>query len=67
MDQYEDGEEEIVEAGMLGSDDEDCQKIYNCEDTTQRKGVLHHMFLIMTDTVREFSLQLQYLQNKFGL
>ena len=65
---YGDGEEEIVEAGKLGSDGEDCQKIYNCDYATQRKGVLQHMFLIMTETVRqEFNLPLQYFKHTNGL
>ena len=64
----EDCEGEIIEAGKLGSDGEDCQKIYDCEYATQRKGVLYHVFRIMTETVREeFNLPLQYLRHIIGL
>ena len=37
---YEDDEEEIIKAGKLGSDGEDCQKIYNCDYATARCRLL---------------------------
>jgi hypothetical protein len=63
---YGDFEEEIEKAGHLGSDGEDCNKIYICENRTQRKGVFQYILNELSRNVMEEILPFTYFKHKFG-
>ena len=63
---YGDFEEEIEKAGHLGSDGEDCDKIYLCENGTQKKGVFQYMSNELSRNVMEDILPFRYFKHTFG-
>ena len=63
---YGDFEEEIEKAGHLGSDGEDCDKIYLCENGTQKKGVFQYMSNELSRNVMEDILPFRHFKHTFG-